>query len=374
MNRPMTYGFGWKALRCFLLGLTLFFNLVYGQKSVYMSLYQSKGINQWTIDLSSLEPGDKRYLIVNDTSNLAFWQEFSDKTILGFFDYAMPRFTTEYDSFDCMERTLIAKNDSVDNEARGGGEIMGIPGTQMQRVPSARGQSSDILLRVLKPNENSVFQTWLESGQWVVEIRLDEQALKKKRILVFEQATSTVPYCIERTEMAAAVLPVHLFTISGEERILPKKWENPQESISLVLPPEVMTKRRHFQDMVLETWSKAKEPVLLYSWDIGLIGGDKCSPCVAPPPDFSLFETMGMDSVPEHMYVNYMIFSPTSARGLSACPFEKFQWIFAFHVPAKGFLDCEEADLYRQELKERQEEEHENLVNLLGDSSKTFVE
>lgn len=335
-----------------------------------MGLYENGDSKQWTLDLATLAPGESVYLIVSDFSGLDQWQELLGKSLGGLFDYAMPRFTLEYDSFDCLERTLMTDSDSTQDHARGSGEILGIPGSPLKREVAARGQSTELSIRYLAGQELQAFSAWLQTGQFVIEIRLNEDAIKGKRVLLFDQERSVVPHCFHRKNGTLVPLSVHLFSMDEKGRLLAQDWK--KEPGTILLPPEVMRQRRPFQDTLIRHWQEAPESVLVYSWDIGLKGGDKCAPCVAPPPDFSLLQSMGMDSMPEHLYVSFVIFSPAAPRNLSRVSFEAFQWVFEMHEPAKGFLNCDEAVLYREMLRKRKEQELRNLRNLLGDKATTF--
>ncbi|MHB1277944.1 MAG: hypothetical protein ACYC1Q_06065 [Bacteroidia bacterium] len=371
MNKRMVYRFSWKALLCSLFVLSSGNSRVFAQNSVFMSLYESGDTKQWALDLAKLEPGASLYLILSDSSNLDQWQEFGGKSLVGLFDYAMPRFTLEYDSFDCLERTLLADSDSTQDHVRGSGEILGIPGSPLKRELTARGQTTDLSICYLAGQELQAFSAWLREGQFVIEIRLNEDAIKGKRVLLFDQEGSFVPNCFYRINKTILPLSVHLFSMDEKERILAQNWK--KQPGKIMLPPEVMRQRRVFQDTLMRYWEDTPEPVLVYCWDIGLEGGDKCAPCVAPPPDFSLLQSLGMDSMPEHLYVNYSIFSPASPRELVHIPYEAFQWVFEMHEPAKGFLNCDEAVLYREMVRKRQELELKNLRDLLGDKAILFI-
>lgn len=371
MNRSMVYRFSWKALLCSWFVLSLGNPRVFAQNSVAMSLYENGDTKQWAIDLAKLDPGASLYMIVSDSSDPDQWQELGDKSLIGLFDYAMPRFTLDYDSFDCLERTLLADSDSTQDHVRGSGEILGIPGSPLKREFAARGQSTDLSIRYLSGPDLQAFSAWLREDQFVVEIRLKEDAIRGKRVLLFDQEKSSVPYCFRRINSTMHPLSVHLFSMDEKGRILAQNGK--KQPGRVMLPPEVMRQRRIFQDTLMRYWETTPEPVLVYSWDIGWEGGDKCAPCVAPPPDFSLLQSLGMDSMPEHLYVNYSIFSPASPRELVHVPFEAFQWLFEMHEPARGFLNCKEADLYRDMVLKRKEQELKNLRDLLGDKGTQFI-
>lgn len=345
---------------------------VFAQHSVYMSMYQGGDSKQWALDLSKLGPGESIYLILSDSSDLSSWQELNGKTLIGLFDYAMPRFSLEYDSFDCLERTLMTDADSTQEHVRGSGEIFGIPGSPVKRPPAARGQSDNSTIRYLVGKEIRAFSTWLKPDQYVIEVRLNDDANKEKRVLLFNHTGSFVPYCFYQKAEVFIPLSVHLFSMDERGRIIQDAWN--KQPGTVVLPPDIMRQRRTFQDTLIGYWQEASTAVLVYSWDIGLEAGDKCAPCVAPPPDFSLLQSLGMDSMPEHLYVNYVLFSPGSPRELVHVPFEAFQWVFEMHEPAKGFLNCEEAVLYREMVRKRKEHEVRNLRDLLGEKAIIFME
>lgn len=368
----MVYRFSWKALLWFLCMFSFGNSRALAQNSVYMSLYQQEGMKQWGLDLAKLNPGESIYLLVSDTSELDSWQELNGKTLGALFDYAMPRFTLDYDSFDCLERTLIIAVDSTQDLVRGPGEILGIPGSPVKRPAVVRGQTNDLTIRYLSGQELFAFSEWIRGGQFVIEVRLNDEVKKEKRVLLFTHDDLSVPQCFYRTSGAIIPLSVHLFSMDREERILPATWN--KERGTVLLPPEVMQQRRIFQDTLIQYWQEGSKSVLIYSWDIGFLGGDKCSPCVAPPPEVNLLQSLGMDSMPEHVYVSYVIFPAKSPRELVSIPFEAFQWVFEMHVPARGFLNCEEAVLYRAMVQKRQVYERENLYGLLGDKATVFIE
>lgn len=368
----MVYRFSWKVLMGILFVLSLGNSRVFAQRSVNMGLFQGDQSKQWSLDLGKLEPGASIYLVMSDSSDLSDLQELHGKTLTGLFDYALPRFTLEYDSFDCLDRTLLTDSDSGQDHVRGSGEIMGIPGSPVKRPPAVRGQVNTITIRYLRGQEIEGLAAWLKPSQFVVEIRLNEDAKKEKRVLLFRQEAAFVPHCFVRDTFGFVPLSVHLFTMDKKGRILAEN-RNKKEG-TIVLPPEVMRQRRAFQDTLIGFWQEASEAVLVYSWDIGLTGGDKCAPCIAPPPDFSLLQSLGLDSMPEHLYVNYLIFSPESPRDLVQVPFETFQWVFEMHEPAKGFLNCKEAEFYREMVSKREEDAMQNLHELLGEKAKPFIE
>lgn len=354
---------GFIAALCFLLTLEV------SASGRQITVFQQGDFYEWSIDLSDIAPGESVYLVLPEFAQVDGWSELSNKHLAPLFEYAMPRFELRYDTFDCWIRELILPKGGDEGPARGAGQIFGLPGQAKEVEKGTRGQEDAWILAWLEEKQRAGFEGGQFISDQIIQIELAEGLQADKRVLRFRSNQATVPlvYVSRGGQVQAEV--VHLFTMAKEGMLLPQEINSELPQVNpYLLPPRVNQNRRVFQDSIIEFWERKTTPTLLYSWDIGTAGGDKCAPCIAPPPQALFLQELGVEANDDHLYIAYSIIPPQSERIVVSRAFETFQYVFQMNEPSKGYLQCQEAKIYLQEVEARKKVEEANLDALFDES------
>ncbi|MFY7972418.1 MAG: DUF2330 domain-containing protein [Flavobacteriales bacterium] len=120
--------------------------------------------------------------------------------------------------------------------------------------------------------------------------------------------------------------------------------------------------------------------MLEYAWDVTPNwGGMKCDPCVGPPPLTNDLAKAGITWLNQdrvfftRMHVRYTRDRFPADLTFQVTPnTQQFQARYVLHNPAQGPFDCEEAENYLQDLRNRRKLELDELYALTGKSDRRF--
>jgi len=335
-----------------------------------LTVFQKGEYYEWSIDLSDIQEGKSLYIILPEFAQIDGWKELSNQHLAPLFEYAMPRFEYRYDTFDCWTRELIVPKGEEAGAVRGAGQIFGLAGQAKEVEKGSRGQEDAWALSWLEEKERAAFQGGQFISEQIIKIELKQGLKADKRVLRFRSNESFIPMVFLDTNGQLVAEVMHLFSMDEKAMLVPEELDGELLKVNpYILPPRVNKQRRSFQDSVIEFWESRSKPTLLYSWDIGTAGGDKCAPCIAPPPQVILLQELGVETNSEHLFVAYSIVPPQSERMLLDRRFEKFQYVFQMNEPAKGYLQCAEAKIYFKEVEARKKVEEANLDALFKEST-----
>lgn len=333
---------------------------------IKLSVHPKADFFEWSIDLSHIQAGQSVILVFPGDMLVDAWSERNDLTLAPLFEYAMPRFELSYDTFDCWVRELIMPKDTSVGIS-GEGRILGLSGQQKPAPNLARGEEDNWIISLLEEFEKAHFEAGIFKGEVVYRLELSAEAHKEKRIVRFRSDKVEVPLVYIKSTDKWLVQPIHLFTFFEEDLLLAEELADFRPMINpVLLPPYVNEQRQLFQDSLMHHWENLNKPTLVYTWNIGSEGGDKCAPCSAPPPQTALLEAIGIEAGSPNLYVSYTILPVMADRELTHEDFEHHQYVFEMNEPSKGYLQCPEAAEYHRQVKERQRIEEANLRALFG--------
>jgi len=339
-----------------------------------MVLFQDSLSMHWSIDLSDIGAIEEVYLIFDANETIGMWKELPNTKLSSLFEYAMPRFEVRYDTFDCLQRSLLLKDDSIGEPTQIVGGVLGIPGVSIPKSANARGFKSEWNIVWLDDVDTRAFDSGKYADKKIVRLSLAENLKPGHRVVTFEGTSSQIPQIVHGYNKELQEEGIALFTLSFEKLLVPDNFKNIDlGSTTVVLAPQLMKNRKSFQDSLFLHWEKSAANGMVYSWDIGTEGGDKCVPCSGPPPSSSLLKSLGVSEIPSHLYVSSLLFPIGTTRKLTSRSYISFQWIFEMNEPAKGFLDCAKAKEYAIEVAKRKRLEEENLSLLFQEDAAGFL-
>ncbi len=323
----------------------------------------------WSLDLSHWSPQESLFLYFPDSQAVNEVEALMDKSFLQFFDYAMPRFEVRYDSFDCLERVLISKDGQTDPN-RGGGGLLGIPGSPIEQEAPSRGQVSDLFWEWI-PAQNGP-PCWKDREGMVLRVRVLPHYEFDKRILKLGlRGEATPEFWIDSGKYTGYSPPVLWMSLGLNGSWMPEATHVTDNAGEMYFPASLSGRQPELRADLLDSWFFPEQgqgtPELIYSWDIGTEGGDKCNPCTGLPPDYGLVRLLGMDrDIPEHLYFTVVAVPASVSLRSEMHKFQKFQWNIIMQKPATGFLDCKAALAYKRSLAERKKREERNAAQCLG--------
>lgn len=352
-------------LKCFLVMLCV---VSFGRSNaagIKLSVHPKADFFEWSIDLSDIQPGQYIFLVFPEDMQVDAWSERNELTIAPLFEYAMPRFELRYDTFDCWIRELMVPKDTA-AAIPGEGRILGLSGQEKPTPKQVRGEQDFWMITLLEESEKAGFVGGIFESEMVYRLDLSKDAVKEKRIMRFRSNQGIVPLVYTRNKEEWKPEPIHLFSFFKQDLVLAEDLDFRPVLNPYILPPRLNAQRRAFQDSLIRHWENLTKPTLVYAWNIGTEGGDKCAPCVAPPPAASLLEALGAEAGIPNLYVSYTILPAMADRELGHEDFAYYQYVFQMNEPSKGYLQCPEAAEYQKQVKERQRIEEANLEALFG--------
>lgn len=340
--------------------LVIFFSFLVShsnaQSRLYAGLIENNGQWHWSIDLTDLGDNDVVLIQLKDSSSFTRWEELAETRLTSLFEYAAPRFQERTDTFDCYTRHLL----SLDNEHQdtAGGKNLGIPGRRKPGKAPARGQG-DLLISGSWKNE-----------KYIMSVALSEIPATTSRVLCFTGPAGEYPVFKRVNNMDTLSPALHLFTVNDHLQFaIPGEVTHS----GMDLPLEINDNRRSFLDTWKGVLERNSSPGLMYAWDLGSDGGNKCEPCPAEPPSVTLLIRLGAGELSAHRYFTYHLIPGNATWHLEEKTGAGHQVLFTFRLPSKGFLDCPEGQNYLLKLDDKRRQEEENLKILIGSEAAYFL-
>ncbi|MBI1222237.1 MAG: hypothetical protein GC180_06490 [Bacteroidetes bacterium] len=355
--------------RMSILNLFLLFPLILlSQSPVNVTLVRTNDSSFWTLDLSKL-PQATSYIIGFDSMDIPdHLNEIADQDPGVLNEYIVPRFVEEFDSFDCLNRQLINHFDSLASSGKSEGKIVGLPGRVHQANPPARGMDSQIRWEWVNEGLNFMDQVNHSERMKYLRVSWDHEYVPTKRLISWFTKGAILPVIWSAQGDSIFAREVMLFSFSPEYMLGMDEMKYPGLE-SYQLPEAVLAKKNEFLHLFMSK-GKDRGALLLYSWDIGKEGGNKCGPCSGAPPSADFLGSIGLRELGSHLYFTaILIKADKRERRMIPMQYRMQQWLFIIHHPAKGFLNCPEVKEYRQMLLKRSQEEEDNLFKMLGDST-----
>ncbi|MDX5321686.1 MAG: hypothetical protein LPK45_11165 [Bacteroidota bacterium] len=339
------------------------------QKTVRLNVVKVGEEYVWSLDVSDIKRGEKWFVSFSDDSLVTEVKEIVDHNLVGLQEYSIPRFRMEYDTFDCLQRTLLERNDSFTDNNQLTGRILEMGGLDMPPIAPVRGELSVLhygLLSVSDMGTDLPIRKVLNSEtKGVLWLEQDGEMPEKGLLLQWRTKSKEIPSIILHTKQGYESAGIFLFAFSSHDYLLTQDLA--QLPGTMELPHDELANRPAFQDKLMKHWLGNDSAQLIYSWDLGTEAGNKCDPCTGAPPDYRFLEVSGLKALDTHLFFTALVIPSGKLLSLQETSLEKKQWVFVSHVEAKGFLMCEEAQRYRQWVAQRKEQALLNLKSLLAE-------
>lgn len=352
-----------------LLLFSFFPSQVLAQNRIGLAMVQDGGKWRWTLDLDGLNDTNALLVVFDSSDAGKVWQEKEGVGLGALAEFITPRFIQEFDTFDCLQRSLLEKPDStlVQNQED---KILGLSGEMVMLPPRARGASQHVRVYTLSHVLGVTDDVLLENETGIL-LTLEQEAGDGKRSMQWITKGNAIPKVYVRNGDEYSALTIDLYVFSAETAMGISGMKMPERP-SWNIPSGAWKQKMKLLEALESSWTSPGQAVLMYSWNLGTGAGNKCEPCTGPPPTAELMKSIGLIKVPETLYFSALRISPGMDAELEPVLFKQSQWVFKSQEAAKGFLNCPEANKYREALKQRQEEESQNLRLLLGNQSSAF--